>query len=542
MKRVIVALLMTALISIGAMAALDTDDYIGGVYFLNLDQEVIAGIRSTGQFDLLGTLNQARTTTADAYTADITTEWTAGADMTAGGSNGIYSICNAVEDVQNAYSLRGRMDLRDATEAIAVNQLHSIDALINLNETQDYTITDNLAVVGAAIHGGTTGDITDGYAGGAKPAGTVNLFYGVWGPTAEQNLDAVTNGLCLVAHEQTYVDYGMSFYNSGYCTAGLYILNHPTYLPATMTAGILMESATNAMTYGIDMTLASITTADIRMQNGEMFANINDGVVTMTGDDVTGIQFQIISADHNTTGDASLVLDADAGGDAADTWTITSEADGNDLSIINAATEVVNITSSGDMQIDGDLTATGGDIIDGSGGGTAVTNKATSVETMGALQKSVVTFTLTGDHDLDLADGDHGTGIKVFDFPEGRIHVLGVVIDSSIVASASFNATANDKFVVSMGTVVAADDNALTGTEADLIPSNSITTDSGAGPNDQLTNDWHSELAAAAVFDGTGGAIDAYVNVACPDAANTTASTYAITGTVTITWVNLGDY
>ena len=68
MKRVLVALLMTALISIGAMAALDTDDYVGGVYFLNLDQAVLMGFTSTGLFDMIGGARFDNTTLATTLT------------------------------------------------------------------------------------------------------------------------------------------------------------------------------------------------------------------------------------------------------------------------------------------------------------------------------------------------------------------------------------------------------------------------------------------------------------------------------------------
>ena len=57
--------------------------------------------------------------------------------------------------------------------------------------------------------------------------------------------------------------------------------------------------------------------------------------------------------------DATLVLDADQGDDTADTWTIEAEASGNDLSVMNGATEVLNLTSAGNLQVDGTLTASG---------------------------------------------------------------------------------------------------------------------------------------------------------------------------------------
>src|SRR3989344_5517409 len=54
--------------------------------------------------------------------------------------------------------------------------------------------------------------------------------------------------------------------------------------------------------------------------------------------------------------DAVLILDADQGDDAADTWVVESEATGNDLSIVNDTTEVLNLTTAGALQTDSNVT------------------------------------------------------------------------------------------------------------------------------------------------------------------------------------------
>ena len=192
----------------------------------------------------------------------------------------------------------------------------------------------------------------------------------------------------------------------------------------------------------------------------------------------------------------------------------------------------------GSVQMDGVVTVAQ-KVKTSSGVGAIVANKCSAVEYGdGVRHQTVLTFTLTGDHDLDLADGDHGTGIKVYDFPAGRINIEGATIDASIAHNGAFNASADDLFHVACGTVVGADDNALTGTEADLIPSSDLDTVSGG----TSPLDWHSALAASAQFDGTSSAKDLYVNVAVEATDNSGATTYAVTGTMTITWVNLGTY
>jgi len=54
--------------------------------------------------------------------------------------------------------------------------------------------------------------------------------------------------------------------------------------------------------------------------------------------------------------DAVLVLDADQGDDAADTWEIRSESADNDLSFVNGTTEVFKITSAGVVTAADDFT------------------------------------------------------------------------------------------------------------------------------------------------------------------------------------------
>lgn len=234
----------------------------------------------TDSLTLLGELTLTRTPTDDSYIEMIDAEWTAGADMTAGGSNGIYSIANAVEDVQNAYALRGRMDLRDAdSEGIAVNQLHSVDALINLSN-QIYTVVDNISVYGAAIHsvGITAGDvIAEGATGGS-----LNLYYGVWGDTTTEEFTVGTNGMQILTHANTNLDYGLNVSNSGDMDAGLLLDNHASNSPATMDVGVEMVSAGDKMVNGINMSAASFSGQDIVFQNGTGLSEETDTVLTFS--------------------------------------------------------------------------------------------------------------------------------------------------------------------------------------------------------------------------------------------------------------------
>ena len=128
-------------------------------------------------------------------------------------------------------------------------------------------------------------------------------------------------------------------------------------------------SVLNHTTEVLNLTTAGALSVDAGVAAGD--------AVTLT--DANGAA--VISA-IGLTGDydASLILDADAGNQAADTWTITSQGSGNDLVLINAADEVVNITSSGALQIDGDLTVSGNDIDSGAATMTIGASAATRLE------------------------------------------------------------------------------------------------------------------------------------------------------------------
>lgn len=165
-----------------------------------------------------------------------------------------------------------------------------------------------------------------------------------------------------------------------------------------------------------------------------------------------------------------------------------------------------------------------------SGVGAIVSGKCTVSELCGtSIHKTYVTFTLTGANDLDLADGDHGTGVKVYDFPEGYIKIIGATCDGVVTSTGTTGA-----FPMALGTATGADDNTLTGTEADIIPSTAIT--NGASQTFKAVD------AVDEAFDGTSTAIGLYVNAACTDGANSGAVTIAVTGTATVTWISLGDY
>lgn len=157
---------------------------------------------------------------------------------------------------------------------------------------------------------------------------------------------------------------------------------------------------------------------------------------------------------------------------------------------------------------------------------------------MDTFHKTVLTLT-----DVPITVGNT-TGIsfgnvKLYDFPQGRIFVLGVTLeDLSVDLTDPGNVTpiaAGHGGDVALGTT-GTSDSTLDGTDVDLLPSTSIDpiSDGIAG----------AALAAAAQFDGTTTAKDCYLNMIIDDAdvADGASDVLLISGTITIHWIFLGDY
>jgi hypothetical protein len=153
-----------------------------------------------------------------------------------------------------------------------------------------------------------------------------------------------------------------------------------------------------------------------------------------------------------------------------------------------------------------------------------------------ALKKTVLTFTNVSVTMTDATTaGSHGS-LKVYDFPAGLLSYLGGTTDLTI-ARVGTAITTTAAVVGAVGTTATAtDDDALTTTEADLIPSTASTLTAGAG----VTKGKYA-VAPQVPFDGTATAVDAYLNFAIPDAGSTGNDALLVNGTITLVWSNLGD-
>ena len=129
-------------------------------------------------------------------------------------------------------------------------------------------------------------------------------------------------------------------------------------------------------------------------------------------------------------------------------------------------------------------------------------------------------------------------GLKIYDFPAGSVLIMGAVPDISLTkSSAGVNDNWDGDF--GLGTVTATNDATLATTEQNLLPT-TATPQAAAGVT---TSD--GKNAAVAFLDGTTTAVDCFLNYLVDDADHNVAGTacnLVVNGTITLTWINLGDY
>jgi hypothetical protein len=155
----------------------------------------------------------------------------------------------------------------------------------------------------------------------------------------------------------------------------------------------------------------------------------------------------------------------------------------------------------------------------------------------GSLHTSVFTLSSVA---LTLTAAGAGVGfgnVKLYDFPEGYIYVIGAVADLTIT-SADADLADNWDGDIALGTT--ADDNGtLASTEVNIIPATSTPQAAAKA----TTGDGVSTATEHAIVDGHTSAFDLYINLLADaaDIADASTAPVAISGTITITWINLGD-
>jgi hypothetical protein len=156
----------------------------------------------------------------------------------------------------------------------------------------------------------------------------------------------------------------------------------------------------------------------------------------------------------------------------------------------------------------------------------------------GTVHTTVLTLTATP---LTVRDTQQGNGVKIYDFPVGRIAILGATGAVNFTTTSAIATTLKSGVSSRWGVGTVTQANAtLATTEQDLIPVKTFLSSTTINVEPTLVP---GALAATAQFDGTSTAIAAFLNVSVPGATDIDAdATVTATGNVTITWINLGDY
>src|SRR5688572_13238439 len=148
------------------------------------------------------------------------------------------------------------------------------------------------------------------------------------------------------------------------------------------------------------------------------------------------------------------------------------------------------------------------------------------------LHKTILTCTATPITITDDAGVAQYGGVKVYDFPAGAICVLGAVIDGALTAGVTGTIIDNWDGDVALGTATATTGATLTGTEADILQSTSVS----AGASDKIGIAEAFPVATALTesgarwHNGTATAIDMFLNFVIDDDATHTAGTATFTG------------
>jgi hypothetical protein len=283
---------------------------------------------------------------------------------------------------------------------------------------------------------------------------------------------------------------------------------------------------------------------DLRVQDDATVGG--DLAVTgdVSGQDVTA-GGNVVAGTNGTFGGvvdaASVTVDAGAGIDAQSAGALgfgLTTATSTDIGKTATMTTIKG-TLNADEAVTLDSTLTTAAATYTTYGVGAVVDGYCSVVEYGVHPNHQTILTVTGATDVLILDGDHGGGLSFYAFPEGVINIRGVTATFIAVTTTNYNASDNDHFDVGIGTVVAADDNALSGTEQNLIAVIDEDTVDGTTTNHAET----AFLATSVIVDGSSTPALIAVNYAIEATQNDSSNVLHLTvgDTIAVTWDSLGD-
>lgn len=223
----------------------------------------------------------------------------------------------------------------------------------------------------------------------------------------------------------------------------------------------------------------------------------------------------------------------------------------NGTGVVNVNSGTVNISGSATFKVSAiaEYTAGSGVAIDGitlkdglarsnNGAGAIVTTNGLSLAEYGSGLIHQTVFTLASvDYPIvdSGANGGHGS-LQLYDFPEGKVLILGTTNDLTFTAASTNGLTATATYDFGVGSAATGTGDAvLSSTEQDLVT--------------KIEGDLVASVATpqaiystAVALDGTTTPADAFLNAAFEAADISADEEGTATGTVTVTWINLGDY
>jgi len=158
----------------------------------------------------------------------------------------------------------------------------------------------------------------------------------------------------------------------------------------------------------------------------------------------------------------------------------------------------------------------------------------------GVYRKTVLKFVDVAVPLVDEAGVVAYAGLKVYDFPELAFIFNGAVADLDLTKS-STGVNASWDGDIGLGTVTASNNATLATTEQNFIPTTATPqASSGVTTGDMIS----TATEAPKLHDGSGGAVDMYLNILVDDAdhdVTTTPCNIIVNGTITFPWVIIGD-
>lgn len=154
----------------------------------------------------------------------------------------------------------------------------------------------------------------------------------------------------------------------------------------------------------------------------------------------------------------------------------------------------------------------------------------------GTFHQTVLTLTAVP---ITMRDTEQGGGVKIYDFPLGRIQRIGATGTIAVTTTSVLADTLNTGVTCNWGVGSTTQASAtLATTEQDFVNVQAFT--ASATINVAGANSTGIGAAVLASLDGTSAAVDAFLNLAVAGATDIDAdATVTVSGTIKITWVNL---